>query len=327
MAYEAKVLADSISQKDYRLTTMQVTLPRFVLAEYNTHRAFSRNSASSRAIPVEKQIIRVLEDPAMPVFWGANQPGMKARSELLNDDKLVAMEQWLRQRDFAVLGAVALNGGIERLHDEGLKEKLIDLGASYPVIDTAHLIEPAHKQIVNRLLEPFMWQTILTTATDWDNFFALRTHPDAQPEIQHASILMKQSYEESQPDFKGENDWHLPLIQADEQEWAKEHLNQAIKVAIGRCARVSYLTHDGKRDLQKDIELHDSLLEAGHMSPFEHVAMPMKQEELANGQLYSGNFRGWKQYRKTIPYENDYQVAQEMRAKKLLEEEGIVVES
>ncbi len=292
MAYEAKIIKDSIAaETGYRLTTIQVTLPRFVLAEFNTHRVFSRNSASSQAIPVEKQIKKILEDPAVPIYWGKNQPGMKARTELSDEDKEKAKRNWEKASIYAALGVLAMNGGLDSVKDNELKSKLEQLKAQYPV-DYEDLSEPLHKQASNRLIEPSMWQTIITTATEWDNFFALRTHPDAQPEIQQAARLMQGVYNESEPNSLKEGEWHLPLIQPEEEAWAKENVETAIKVSVGRCARVSYLTHDGIRDIEKDIQLHDSLMESGHMSPAEHAATPMAASYTrAHKEPFSGNFR------------------------------------
>ena len=210
MAYEAKIQKDSVAeQTGYRLTTVEVTLPRFVLAEYNTHRVFSRNSASSRAIPVEKQIAKVLQDPAMPVYWGKNQAGMKARTELNEFEILESKESWLISRDLAVLGAVALNGGLDNIKDDSLAKQIADMQEDYRY-SFPDIHGPLHKQITNRLLEPFMWQTIITTATEWDNFFALRAHPDAQPEIQKAAQLILKAYNASEPEPVKEGEWHLP---------------------------------------------------------------------------------------------------------------------
>ncbi len=302
MAYEAEVLADSVNPRDERLITFELTLPRMVLAEFNTHRMFSRNSASSRAIPVEKQLARVLDDPFVPVYWGVNQAGMQADAELSEDEAGHARAEWLRLRDYAVLGAVALIGGIDRLKDPALRAQLQELreergyqGEELPI--------PLHKQIVSRLLEPFMWHTVIATGTDWSNFFALRANPQAQPEIQRAAYLLRDLYTAHEPAPLGEGEWHLPLIQADERGLPIEDLK---RMAVGRCARVSYLTHDtGTRDPQRDIQLHDALLRSGHMSPFEHVARPMTVDEAAQG-AYSGNFRGWHQYRKDIAHEDDF---------------------
>lgn len=326
MAYEANIITDSITESEHRLTTIQVTLPRFVLAEYNTHRVFSRNSASSRAIPVEKQITKVLDDPVIPIYWGKNQPGMKAREELSGMELKNAQETWLTSRDYAVLGAVALNGGINNLKNQDLVKRIAEIeemtDSRYSIKEPSVYDTPVHKQIANRLLEPFMWQTIITTATDWDNFYALRAHQDAQPEIQQAARLMQDAFNESEPTYVKEGEWHLPLIQTDEKDWAKENVLDAIKVSVGRCARVSYLTHEGRRDISKDIELHDTLVSAGHMSPTEHVATPMDTRYTKiSKHPYSGNIKGWIQYRKTIDHEDNY--AEAIQAREKLHSEGI----
>jgi thymidylate synthase ThyX len=303
MAHSAKIIADSISPDGVHLTTLEVTFPRIVLAEFNTHRMFSRNSASSRAIPVEKMIRMVYENPYVPTHWGKNQKGMQAEEEIDEAGQRRATKDWLRARDHAVDQA----------------RELLDRGV--------------HKQITNRLLEPFMWHTCIVTATEWDNFFHLRRHPAAHPEIKLAADRMFEAMAASEPKPVDYDDWHMPFIDHDEAfdvevgadaeyEWRGENTR---KVSVGRCARVSYLTHDGKRDPAEDIRLHDQLLSSGHMSPFEHVARPMKPEGdealqggLAGGSLegcgpyepmrmsyWCGNFRGWVQYRKLIPNERD----------------------
>ncbi len=303
-ATSAKVLADSISPDGVRLVTLECVYPRIIHAEMMTHRVFSRNAASSRAIPVQKMITAVQEDPYIPTVWGLNQKGMQSE-QFLEDPREIekARALWLQARDAAV-------GNAERLLDVGI-----------------------HKQWVNRLLEPFHWYTCIITATEWTNFFNLRCNPMAHPEIKLAAELMRDAMEKSTPAMLDYGQWHLPLVA--EEDWDQLILKDpahppaiqqmACKVSVGRCARVSYLTHDGKRDPQADVELHDRLLEAGHMSPFEHVARPMNPESdewlregLAGGSLrgckpyepmhmiyWCGNFRGWVQYRKTIPGEAD----------------------
>ena len=299
MAYAAKIITDSVSEVGDRLTTMEVTFPRMVLGEFNTHRAFSRNSASSRAIPVEKQLQRILNDPFIPVWWGRKQSGMQADHELVGHDLEQAKAQWLAARDSAV-------DHVRRLLELGL-----------------------HKQITNRLLEPFMWHTVIVTATEWGNFFALRANPMAQPEIRVIAEMMRDLYEESTPALVREGEWHLPLIQPEERDGVFEFSEDARKISAARCARVSYLTHDGKRDLEADLKLYDRLADAGHMSPFEHVATPLPSspwrmsrtgewisgeeddllDELDLYARWSGNFRGWKQLRKFLPNEDDFSKA------------------
>lgn len=268
MAFSAKVLKDSLTSTGKRLTTLEVIIPRIVLAEFNTHRVFSRNSASSRAIPVEKIIKRVTEDPFIPVYWGKNQSGMQAQEELSLEEQVLAKEKWL----------IAMRNAVNSVN------LLLALGV--------------HKQISNRILEPWLWQTIIVTATEWENFFALRCHPDAQPEIRKAAVMMKEAMNNSTPTPMKYGDWHLPLVDDLVQLRVDKFSIEDIKrISVGRCARVSYLTHDGKRDPKADIALCDKLLKGGHMSPFEHVATP-------DFGIQNSNFIGWKQFRKELPSES-----------------------
>lgn len=270
--YSAKILKDSLAASGSRLTTMEITFPRIVLAELNTHRICSRNSASSRAIPSEKIIKRVMQDPFLPVYWGKNKKGMSAESELSISEQFEANLIWIEARNNAVDSV----------------RKLLKLGV--------------HKQIANRLLEPFIWQTVIISATSWDNFFNLRCHPDAQPEIRKIALMMRELYYSCIPnsDLSKTFNWHLPLLDDEEfDELIKIYsLDNIIKISVGRCARVSYLTHDGIRDPQADIELTNKLLASGHMSPSEHIALGMSDMKV------SGNFVGWQQFRKTLPNEN-----------------------
>jgi len=299
MAYEAMIVCDSLSPKGVRLTTMVVTFPRIVLAEFNTHRMFSRNSASSRAIPVAKQLERVMQDPFIPTYLGKAQKGMQADEELPEQAREIALARWLSARDDAVQHA----------------HRLADLGL--------------HKQLTNRLLEPFMWHTVVVTATEWGNFFALRANEMAQPEIRTIAEMMKQLYASHQPEQLQEDEWHLPFIQPSERDGKFEHTATARQISAARCARVSYLTHDGKRDLWADIKLYERLVAGGHMSPLEHVARPFtenedwtravlqgraakmtdfqqEREQAISNLEFCGNFRGWMQLRKTITNEHDF---------------------
>lgn len=333
MGYSARVIKDSISPEGIRLTTMEATYPRFVHAELMTHRVFSRNTASSRAIPVEKQLAKVLDDPVLPVYWGANQPGMQAQRELSEDEKSEATAIWLDARNTAVLGAVSLAGGVEQIKDQALAERIQLLkdvyaegfGAFPP---TYPLKTPVHKQIINRLLEPFLWHTALVSSTEWENFYALRTHPDAQPEIRQAAVLMKQAYETSEPDEVNYGEYHLPFIKEEERD---RPISEQLKISVGRCARISYLTHDGACDPEKDQALTDRLLSDGHMSPLEHAATPFTKTEtevrekvrqqidsfnlprlmgkqIIDATYFLGNFRGWRQYRKYLPNEDNFSI-------------------
>lgn len=304
MGFDAKILADSRSPADYRLTTLEATFPRFVLAEFNTHRVFSRNSASSRAIPIAKQLRRVLEEPYVPIEFGSNQPGMQAGAALAGEKRDAAEREWLHARDDAVrrvLGLVTDPDAISA--DDDLFEYLGQVEEAIRNRAQSPQWLNVHKQVANRLLEPFMWHTVIVTATEWDNFLNLRCHPDAQPEIRLTAEKMRTAIEASEPDQLGEGEWHLPLVRSEDREQVAT-LEDLIKISAGRCARVSYLTHAGERDPNADIELHDRLLESGHMSPLEHPARPLSTEDLKENE-WSGNFRGWCSYRKLIPGEGN----------------------
>ena len=272
MGFSARVLLDSLSPAGVRLTTMEVRYPRFIHSELMTHRVFSRNAASSRAIPIRKMIDAVREEPALPLWWGRNQAGMQAEVEIDAPTRALAEAEW-RQ---ALQDALA--------HAERLASAEINL----------------HKQLVNRILEPFAWITVILTATEWTNFFTQRTHDDAQPELRHIARMMLAAYRASEPRLLGEGEWHTPLILPDEE--ALLPLDERLKISVARCARVSYLTHEGARDHGKDLELYERLLGGGangHWSPFEHVATPLRDRA-----GWSGNFRGWEQYRKRFAQEH-----------------------
>jgi thymidylate synthase ThyX len=263
--FSAKVLADSTNTCDNRLTTMELTFPRFVLAEFNTHRMFSRNAASSRAIPVEKMIEQVEKNPVIPIHWGKAQKGMQAYEQFTGVDANECVDRWLTARDYAL-------GAAEGMLDQGL-----------------------HKQIVNRILEPWMWITVICTGNEgaWNNFFALRCHHEAEPHIQKIAGMAREVRSQSIPQKLYAGQWHLPLIGFEGDELLSDE--DKVKVSVGRCARVSYLTMHGTRDTLKDVELHDRLSANGHYSPFEHQATPGYQAELQGNLGY-----GWTQYRKTL---------------------------
>lgn len=313
MAFKALVIKDSLSPDGVRLTTMEVTFPRIVLAEFNTHRTFSRNSASSRAIPVEKMLRRAGDSPFIPAHWGKNQKGMQAEQELSEEEQLLAEGHWLEARDAAIHKAT----------------RMMEVGV--------------HKQITNRLLEPFQWHTVIVTSTEWNNWDGLRCSPEAQPEIKTIADMMREARASSQPKQLCHGEWHLPLVNDIDQltdDYVKrvppgfeldDDLRHFVKflvlVCVGRCARVSYLTHNGERDPHADVELAMRLLSSGHMSPFEHAARPMTRNDAAEAlwrfsgvtgvdvldvdvrEHFSGNLRGWVQARKHVKHEDDFLLA------------------
>jgi len=320
----AKIVADSISRKGHRITTMELVFPRFILAELNTHRLFSKNSASSRAIPFEKMLKSVKEDPFIPIAWQKDHKGMQG-TEYFTDKKDISWltMNHLKARDQAVERAIDAN-------EKGLT-----------------------KQICNRYLEPFMWHKVLLTATEFENFFNLRcpqyeyflidriykakSRKDLIRQFSDSAIVSKQfeSYSElgwlsinkgqaevhmmrlaecmydamveSSPKILEPGEWHIPYFNIDAMEEAeivllgfasgdyfsktniKLNLQTAqLMVSSARCARLSYETlgDDAKIDFTKDLSLHDNLLKSKHMSPFEHCAKAMDDKE------YETNVKG-----------------------------------
>ena len=257
------IVADSISHRGHRLTTFQVRYWRGIHAEVMTHRMFSRNASSSRAIPVKTMLEQVRTNPAGPIHWGKNQPGMQARAELTGKELELGQGRWRDAAEDAALHA----------------EAMMDLGL--------------HKQVANRILEPFQFISVIITATNWENFFELRCHEDAQPEIQYLARWMRHEMETGDPQLLGPDDWHLPYVTTEEREIY--NLATLKKLSTARNARVSFLNHDGTSpDIQKDIALHDRLVVAEplHASPAEHLARPDNRTD-----MYHRNFQGWRSYR------------------------------
>lgn len=301
MTISAKIIADSVSPDGVRLTTMLLRYPRFVHAEFMTHRVFSRNASSSRAIPVEKMIQAVIDDPAMPIHWGKNQKGMQAAQELSIDEQRAAIRAWLKGMEKAVETARHLN----------------DLGL--------------HKQIVNRVIEPWSHITVVVTATEWNNFLHLRDHEDAQPEIAELARCVRVELELSDPVLLQPGQWHLPFVDVAVEYAVVERLLQVgritrdmpkpfevyevlIKLSTARCARTSYLTHDKLNPtIDEDISLYERLVGSSplHASPTEHQATPdFVLGSGDDGEIFwsnptgHGNLTGWNQHRKMLAGEN-----------------------
>ena len=300
MSYEAKVLADSISPAGHRVTTLQVTFPRLILAEFNTHRVLSRNSASSRAIPVERRLEQILESPFVPEAFGKNQRGMQAGETLGDDDNARARDRWLEAAGDAVRHA----------------RYLAEVGV--------------HKQHANRVAETYAWHTVIVTSTEWANWDALRVSRLAQPEMFKIAGMMREVRQASLPLAVNYGDWHLPFVRgtlgavnAEEHDLRVRGLDP-VKVCVGRCAAVSYERHDATTP-EKASAIFDKLRADGHMSPFEHALRPMTDRELKlfmqedlqwNGREwvlgpqqirhFLGNVEGWVQCRKLLPGEAVY---------------------
>lgn len=270
-----ELLAYSRGPHSKPVATFRLRYPRFVHAELMTHRVLSRNASSSRAVPVKRLIDDVIRDPVFPMHWGKNQPGMQAREELEGEALELAKRAWLLARDEAVNAA----------------HRMINAGA--------------HKQFANRVLEPFSHINVICTGTDWANFFALRCHPDAQPEIRDLAEKMRALLETNEPKLLQSGEWHLPLV--DPEDWNHGDLEVMKKVSVARCARVSYFTFDGKRStVEDDVKLYDKLLgsEPLHSSPAEHQCTP--DSWLDHGWCdpsFHGNLMGWIQLRKLLPNE------------------------
>lgn len=292
MSIKSEIIADSINSCGNRITSFILEYPRFIHAEVMTHRVFSKNAASSRAIPIEKMIQQVIDNPAMPVLWGKNQSGMQSNEELDDDMKLLAKAEWLVARDEVIIS-------VRNLNSLGL-----------------------HKQITNRILEPWFNIRIILTGTEFQNFFALRAHKDAQPELQFLANLMLEQYNKSIPNKLTYGEWHIPFgdnmdeakIESLVKEQVESHtrkgqiggLGDTIrqdlkrKISVARCARISYFNYEGKDDYKVDIKLCDRLFgnSPKHLSPTEHIAMALDNSERI------GNYIGWKQYRKFFNDEN-----------------------
>jgi len=272
---KARVIEDSISEAGKRITTMQIKFHRFVLSEFNTHRVFSRNFSSSRAIPTKKLLEQVRTDPAMPVHWGKNQPGMQANEELMGIDLDEAKSAWMDAANAAA----------------NIAEYMANIGV--------------HKQIVNRAIEPYLYVEGVVTSTEWDNWDELRDHDDAQPEIHLLAHTMKVARANSTPKLLAPGEWHLPYITEEERNdpfftEIEANRNMLQKISAARCCRVSYLKMDGTspgRD--EDLELFMRLAGAVplHASPLEHQATPDDYAPARSPSMH-GNFKGWIQYRK-----------------------------
>lgn len=300
----AKVIADSVSQNGDRMTTMEIEYPRFILAELNTHRMLSKNSASSRAIPVKAMHEQIKASPATPVYWGKNQAGMQAKEELTGNDLGDAKFIWQRAMQDSLHWAWALADRV------GL-----------------------HKQIANRITEPWMTMKTVISGTEWRNFFWLRAHADAQPEIHALAVTMMGAYSKSVPQELAPGEWHVPYVNTyrDSHTGVLYYLDNQDKyitaeeariISASCCAQVSYRKNDDS--FEKAKKIYQQLIESQpcHASPVEHQATPIEDSFYetwydepqhlrkfgvthsdTDGDLWSGNLRGWIQHRKLIPNE------------------------
>lgn len=290
----AKIVADSISPQGKRITSFELQYPRFIHSELMTHRVFSRNAMSSRAIPIEKMIEQVRTDHASPIHWGKNQSGMQAKQELIRPELNEVQGMWEDAANEAAYIA-------EKMSNNGL-----------------------HKQVVNRILEPFQKMKTVLTATEFENFFWLRNHEDAQPEIKKLAEEMLTAMEDSKPIPLLPGEWHLPYYGEHGAlfgSFSDQELTEAKAISASCCAQVSYRKLDDS--LEKALKVYERLVESEpvHASPFEHQATPFEIPNCdyytdaiweALGQqgathmdteqnIWSGNFCGWAQHRQLIP--------------------------
>lgn len=319
----AKVICDSISEAGQRIVTFEIEYPRFILAELNTHKVLEKNSSSSRAIPIIRMIEQIESNMAMPLYWGKAKSGMQADGEVDDLTKQMAKTSWLGEFQSA-------------------KEIAIWMDDMF-----------IHKQIANRLLEPFQMMKTVITGTDWDNFFNLRIHPDAQPEFCMLAYKMYKAMQESKPVLLREGEWHLPYVNTYRVKsgrgigqveyytgtlYADDYhvltLEQAQRISASCCAQTSYRKSDDS--LEKADKVFDLLVKADvlHASPFGHLATPVSKvydDEIntvfpetwqkgithmnRNGVLCSGNLTGWISYRHLIPNNTCYDFNFEERMK------------
>lgn len=265
-----KVVADSVCSR--RVTSLECTYPTSIHAQVRTHRALSMSVQSSRAIPTERLISKVLESPVVPDFK-KNRPGMQPGATFSSDDAPAVAAWWQRVQEACV-----------DLAREGSK-----LGV--------------HKQWVNRVLSPVSHSTSIITATDWNNLFSVRLRttedgsPYAQDEMYELVLKIKEALDGSKPRSIYARELHVPYVSDDERK--RLTATEQLRVSSARCARVSYLNHDGEVNLEKDYALAASLINRKEWGPLEHCAIAHYDQDYR-----SGNFRGFTQYRKLFENEN-----------------------
>lgn len=293
----ARIITDSI-YNGHRMTTFELEYNRWILAEVNTHRVISKNSASSRAVPFEKMTEMIDAAPAMPVHWGKNQAGMTAKEELSDNDISVAKTSWISAKNAVMTFS-------KHLYSMNL-----------------------HKQVINRLLEPWSMMKTVASGTDWGNLLYLRDDEDAQPEFRELAICIRKCLEDSVPTELKVSEWHLPYVTTTRIDGVIKYLDstgsgleleEAKKISASCCAQVSYRRLNETKE--KALEIFGKLFSGRkpHMSPTEHQATPIKKRLSVNEifdfstwedgithvdrncVLHSGNLSGWIQYRQTLP--------------------------
>ena len=278
-------VADSVDEATgVRLTTFHIHgFWKILLQEIERHRVFSFCSGSSRAMPAKLFREQVLKQPFVPEYWGKNQKGMQARAELEGWRKTWVVRVWLWARFAAVFASWAF-------------EKI-----------------GLHKQIANRVLEPWLWVDLVVSATEWQNFFQLRDHLDAQPELQTIAGMMRNLYERGEPKVLKSGEWHLPFVLEEDRTFFSGNthdtedrtLEELKTISAARCARASYHRQGQAKAFGEDVEFVQRLKGSRplHASPFEH------QAQATGGFQRFGNFVGWRQQRQDLANESggDYQ--------------------
>lgn len=311
MTISAKMILDSVSPAGIRLSTVELRYPRLAHAEVMTHRVFTRNASSSRAIPVKRQLsVSVGEDIVIPLRWGLDIKGMQAGDDMSPEAAAECEAIWRDMAEYT-------RRGVERLNELKL-----------------------HKQWANRPTEWFSHINVLVSSTNYANFYNLRRHKDAQPEIQALADAMHDCQGDSVPTLLRPGEWHMPYVTNEDEDNVQAYLQNMhgtttvplweirdllLKVSVARCARVSYKTHDGRdTTIQEDMELADRLLGSVplHASPAEHQATPDVFKVTCNNYGYEtghwvdaeyhGNFHGWKQHRKLLDDESVAEPAYDM---------------
>jgi len=309
MEINVKVIAASIGQESgVKLATMELEYPRVALAEFNTHRVFSRNGQSSRAVPFQRMVDAMRANHHSPLQWLKNQPGMTATEVMTDDDAAFCEAVWLETMEFNIKQA----------------ERLNSVGAS--------------KQYVNRLLEPWLMTKTLVSSTRWANFFKLRDHKDALPEFRELAAQMKDAFEKADFISRSADDpcagWHLPYITGYDWDTVRDHVidrgfdgpaeipsaypshsaskpflmspevRTLIMMSVARCCRLSYKTFDTDSipTLAQDHATFKKLAsDPLHASPMEHVAFPLKHKMCVPA--ITKNYHGWRQFRAIMPNE------------------------
>jgi len=339
----AKLVAYSVSPQGKKIATFELTYHRYIHGEFMTHRLFSRNAMSSRAVPVAKMLDVIRQSPAIPIHWGKNQPGMQAREEC---EELVWIDWELGEEDaFGCRDTKEIYSTRE--------EAWIHAANSASQIASSFNKAGYHKQIVNRLVEPFQMMKTVMTATELDNFFWLRLDEDAQPEIFEMTRCIRECLEKSEPELLYPGQWHTPYVshtiagadfvgddtfgyaifepssfEGGPGSYRTITLQEALAISSSCCAQVSYRNLDNTYD--KAMAIYGRLLSGAkvHASPFEHQATPMEYVDIhtdyetdviiqffdgflggythvdSEGKFWSANFKGFIQHRQLLDNHN-----------------------